>query len=383
MPTWNIAQLLLFMMLLQHAVASVIWLLTVKARIAPRVPGLHWAAASAWTGVVMALALLQPWIGTTYGHDLAVLLSPGIFILVRLGIHILFRTPRQDVEHFGVIAVALACGLGGMLLDAPSQWPIVYSALLSAFSLWRCASCVQVAAEKELGAGSARFVLLPLRLMAMVFMVRAASALIASDTLGVPLSIASPSNVVVLALFFTASIVFHLILGMTVALRLVARLKNLSQRDPLTGLLNRRGLQEQRLVGAGGSVALVALDVDHFKRINDTYGHAIGDRALQHLAELVRRTLRSSDLAARVGGEEFVLLMPGVDQEQALQTAERLRVCIASQPLRLTDLKLPMTVSLGVACGRSEDDCDLLIARADEALYRAKAAGRNRIELAR
>jgi diguanylate cyclase (GGDEF)-like protein len=75
--------------------------------------------------------------------------------------------------------------------------------------------------------------------------------------------------------------------------------------------------------------------------------------------------------------------MPGVDQEQALQTAERLRVCIASQPLRLTDLKLPMTVSLGVACGRSEDDCDLLIARADEALYRAKAAGRNRIELAR
>jgi diguanylate cyclase (GGDEF)-like protein len=270
-----------------------------------------------------------------------------------------------------------------MLLEAPSEWPIVYSALLSAFSLWRCASCVEVAAEKELGAASARFVLLPLRLMAVVFLVRAASALIASDTLGVPLSVASPSNVVVLALFFTASIVFHLILGMTVALRLVARLKNLSQRDPLTGLLNRRGLQEQRLVGPSGSVALVALDVDHFKRINDTYGHAIGDRALQHLAELVRRTLRSSDLAARVGGEEFVLLMPGLDQEQALQTAERLRVCIASQPLRLVDLQLPMTVSLGIAFGRSEDDCDHLIARADEALYRAKAAGRNRIELAR
>jgi hypothetical protein len=96
--------------------------------------------------------------------------------------------------------------------------------------------------------------------MAMVFVVRAACALIAPETLGLSLSVESPSNVVVLALFFTASIVFHLILGMTVALRLVARLKNLSQRDPLTGLLNRRGLQEQRIVGASGSVALLGIE---------------------------------------------------------------------------------------------------------------------------
>jgi diguanylate cyclase (GGDEF)-like protein len=117
-------------------------------------------------------------------------------------------------------------------------------------------------------------------------------------------------------------------------------------------------------------------DVDHFKRINDTYGHERGDRVLVELAGRLRAVLRATDVAYRVGGEEFVLLLPGRDGAAAVRVAERVRRAVSDVPVA----GLPLTVSAGVATTRAgEGSLPDLLSRADDALYAAKAAGRNRV----
>jgi len=128
--------------------------------------------------------------------------------------------------------------------------------------------------------------------------------------------------------------------------------------------------------------ALVMFDIDHFKQINDTYGHAAGDDVLRELGARTMNSVRRVDLAARVGGEEFVVVMPETDLANAAAVAERLRVAVAKEPftVRATGEKLAVTVSIGVAAAiASGDHRDGLLKRTDEALYSAKKAGRNRV----
>jgi diguanylate cyclase (GGDEF)-like protein len=161
-------------------------------------------------------------------------------------------------------------------------------------------------------------------------------------------------------------------------------MQQLSLTDALTGLLNRSGMQHEaarRLLRAAHQrmpVAALLFDVDHFKRINDSHGHPAGDQVLRLLAERTRSALRSDELIARHGGEEFMVLLLGADAESAQATAERLRLAVAQQPFAFEALRLDVTVSLGIA--HSQDlghDLDALIAAADTAMYEAKRAGRN------
>ena len=123
------------------------------------------------------------------------------------------------------------------------------------------------------------------------------------------------------------------------------------------------------------------LDADHFKSVNDRYGHPVGDQALQALAIIGRRLLREVDLFARIGGEEFAILLPQTDHAAALNVAERLRQAIIDQPIVTEDGPLRLTVSLGLASlGSAPADLDELLRRADVALYQAKQNGRNRVE---
>ena len=169
-------------------------------------------------------------------------------------------------------------------------------------------------------------------------------------------------------------------------------LERVSRTDPLTGLANRRQRDSrlidewERALRNGGPLAVVAIDVDHFKRFNDTHGHAEGDRCLKAVAEMLMAGVRGPiDLAARHGGEEFMLILPGVDQAGAASIAERVRVMVATCSSD-AGFGLPekVTISLGVAAihpvsGRSVHE---LTIAADAALYRAKMNGRNRYELA-
>ena len=156
--------------------------------------------------------------------------------------------------------------------------------------------------------------------------------------------------------------------------------------DPLTGLLNRRTAMKRLEAETGAALqngtplSLVLIDLDHFKTINDRYGHANGDRVLQHFAASGHRQLRGGDIFARIGGEEFLVLMPGAGLGEATDAIERLRRHIAREENRL-DLCCAYTMSAGVAeyCGNAAED---LFERADRALYRAKHHGRDRIEQA-
>jgi diguanylate cyclase (GGDEF)-like protein len=157
--------------------------------------------------------------------------------------------------------------------------------------------------------------------------------------------------------------------------------------DPLTGVLNRRALdrllarETDRCEAQGGMVSVLALDLDHFKAVNDTHGHAVGDEALRAFARRIRGPLRQSDHLARVGGEEFIVLLPGAPLSNAHEIAERLRAIVAEAPL--VDVpRVAVTVSIGVAAFRPGDGGTDLLARADAAAYEAKRSGRDRVVLA-
>ncbi len=157
--------------------------------------------------------------------------------------------------------------------------------------------------------------------------------------------------------------------------------------DHLTGLANRRAffeagaLELQRWARAPRPLAVVMIDADHFKRVNDVHGHAAGDAVLRHLAAGLSATFRSQDEVARLGGEEFIVLLPGTTQEGAANVAERLCRHIAAQTVMVDGVAIRYTVSAGVATmDNGVDGLDALIQRADQAMYAAKAGGRNRVE---
>ncbi|WP_406234341.1 diguanylate cyclase [Isoptericola jiangsuensis] len=159
----------------------------------------------------------------------------------------------------------------------------------------------------------------------------------------------------------------------------IGTLNRASRTDPMTGLLNRRGLQNalEMLQAQGVPFAIVALDIDRFKAINDGHGHDVGDAAIVHIAEQMRRHSRESDVLCRAGGEEFLVLLPGVSVVAAQQTAERLRQAIAGQPFAPVG---NITVSLGVAHFPTfHADVEQALRLADKALYLAKEQGRNRV----
>jgi diguanylate cyclase (GGDEF)-like protein/PAS domain S-box-containing protein len=166
---------------------------------------------------------------------------------------------------------------------------------------------------------------------------------------------------------------------------LESRLRQRATHDPLTGALNRSGFFRiaKRELDRGGPdrhpMGLLLLDVDHFKYINDRFGHQAGDRVLQALVAELRRGLREEDLLGRYGGEEFIVLLPEVDVEHFEHIAERLRHGIESMRLPGDDGDVSLTISLGGALRRSGEDIDRMIGRADKSLYRAKQAGRNRV----
>jgi len=166
-----------------------------------------------------------------------------------------------------------------------------------------------------------------------------------------------------------------------------ARLEELAMKDELTGMPNRRAffavasrdLHKARRYST--PIAFIMLDIDHFKEINDEYGHDFGDAALVQVASTIAAGVRDVDVAARLGGEEFGILMPFTDVKDATAIAERIRIAVEACCAEIKGKRLCITVSAGVADDlKGEHGLDRLMKRADEALYRAKTAGRNRTE---
>jgi diguanylate cyclase (GGDEF)-like protein len=158
-------------------------------------------------------------------------------------------------------------------------------------------------------------------------------------------------------------------------------LRVMAETDELTGALNRGGFLKRcaRELGKGEVAAVLIADLDHFKLINDTYGHAAGDRVLTAFVGQMRAALGDDALIGRLGGEEFAVLLPGCDGSSAAAVAERLRLAMAARPVAWDETVIAATVSIGVAGHRRGETFEMALRHADEALYRAKKTGRNRI----
>ncbi|MDD5388241.1 MAG: diguanylate cyclase [Gallionellaceae bacterium] len=168
-----------------------------------------------------------------------------------------------------------------------------------------------------------------------------------------------------------------------------AEMIHLATTDPLTGVANRRRFLDQmelelaRFQRYGEPTSLLIIDIDYFKRVNDSYGHAVGDSVLCHLASLANALLRRNDLFGRLGGEEFGILLPATRADGAAEFAERLRLYVSDNPAQVDQVSIAFTISIGVTEFNAGDDHpDHVLARADTALYRAKENGRNRVDVA-
>ena len=165
----------------------------------------------------------------------------------------------------------------------------------------------------------------------------------------------------------------------------LAELSTLVRTDPLTGIANYRyfilALEQEmeRTLRSGQPTTLIMLDIDHFKQVNDQWGHEVGNQALVHISKLMQQALRKLDIACRYGGEEFAIILPNTDLRASIPVAERLRQAIAETPMQIDDQQLQLTVSLGIDSFAKavEMPVEKLVAGADQYLYQAKQEGRN------
>ena len=180
----------------------------------------------------------------------------------------------------------------------------------------------------------------------------------------------------------TVFLIFMLVSERTVSAHKVA-----ASCDPLTGMFNRRGFAEatsrmiEREAKAGRPITVMIFDIDHFKSINDRFGHPAGDEILKLFATVISHTLRITDLTGRIGGEEFAAMLPS-SMEEALHAAERVREAFATSGIEVDNAPVETTVSIGVSGGPAGTELDVLLAAADTALYQAKRSGRNRVQAA-
>ena len=165
-------------------------------------------------------------------------------------------------------------------------------------------------------------------------------------------------------------------------------IERLVKYDTLTGLLNRRSILERLNEYLNYSLryhenfSIIMLDIDHFKNVNDSYGHLVGDDVLESIAEMITNSLRKTDIAGRYGGEEFIIILPHTNLSTGKQIAERIRCNIESARMTANcDLCFSVTISQGLSCLKKHDTTTSLISRADDALYKAKSNGRNKVEV--
>jgi diguanylate cyclase (GGDEF)-like protein len=246
-----------------------------------------------------------------------------------------------------------------------------------------------VARHTKLSPGVMLIIIAPVLLTMGLFALRPLLVVIGADSSQVDFEGTSPFAIASSLVFLLLLGAFNFSLASLVLGALFERLRRLSATDQLTGLANRRvmmhRLEEEhaRYLRSGQVYAIVMMDLDNFKRVNDVYGHGVGDEVLRELARMLKESQRRTDTLARVGGEEFMLLMPMTDTDGALVQARRFCSRVAETKVMTKGGELQLTLSLGVAEVLAGDtSADVVVTRADTALYRAKALGRNRVEFA-
>ncbi|MDG0856229.1 GGDEF domain-containing protein [Roseateles puraquae] len=367
------------------ATATIVWLaMALVARVAPRA-SLALACSNAAAAGSLTLHALRGQLPDTFTYWPSDLLIITSFAL--LGAAVSDITTRRLAWRASA-AVVLIAALA--LLQLPYEGDLRWQSRIVSVAGASLALMAGLRARRSLGHRtdgrlSPAPLTLPLFLIAVLMGARAVETFINpghTPDMRVPTGF----NLV----FLWGSLVLTLLQNATAAfmvmMRLILRIERLLERDPLTGTLNRRAFDaalEQAHAGflRGRGYALVMIDMDRFKHLNDTLGHAAGDAALRQMVEELRPCIREVDRFGRLGGEEFCLLLTDTDLTGAALVAERMRMLVEEAPLRWAAQDWPLSASFGIAEAEPGDaDARAVLARADAALYRAKSQGRNLVQ---
>lgn len=345
----------------------------------------HWAAGNFCTG--LALSLSYNHLTLTHGEFSlitgATLMGAGVGLLFN-GIQVFKNNQCNPYLPWLLGLLILVLDIWVVLLHPDIHARVIANSLIFGLSNAACARALFVHVEQPLrtaywitGASFTVVAVLFLARALVVFFAPANSYTLYSQTMLNPTT------------FFIGSVAqMCLAFGLVLMLnyRLATDLQKLAACDPLTGALNRRSLEQEaarlsaRCMRTGDVLGIMMIDVDHFKSINDRYGHQIGDQVLKRLAEVAQKTIRIDDYFARYGGEEFCILLPSTAEKDAWALADRLRHTFERLELEFDGETISSTVSIGVSDSiHGGIEFSSLVAAADQAMYRAKQEGRNRV----
>jgi diguanylate cyclase (GGDEF)-like protein len=342
-----------------------------------------WAAADLlFAGAAFVTSARAQW-HTLFALVLPNVLHLGALVLLHAGLRAYLGRPVPWREHTLVvggatllIAIAHASGWAQLRL-------VVYS-LAAAWLLLRVAQAVRDGLRGEVDARCIAIIAAPPLLGAALHVGRAGHGLVAPAA-----TLATLQPTAFNTGLHWATLVLALLMNLAVAgfigARQLVRIRALTQTDPLTGAYNRRAIErmvQQHCTGQqrhGMPLSVVYFDLDHFKALNDRYGHVGGDAALRHAVGVVQASCRAGDIVGRLGGEEFCVVLPFTDLAGACLMGERMRRALDETPFALGGQLVTMSASFGAACADGDEllDAPALLARADRAMYDAKAAGRN------
>ncbi|WP_337880766.1 GGDEF domain-containing protein [Rheinheimera sp.] len=377
------AQLLIWFVFLLAIVAGVAWaLMTSPLRVAPKASGRFFV-----TNLLLALGVFLLLLGQTHAYwaiwlasDLLILAS---FAFLGWGLQHLFKqesTTRRD----SLLLAGCAALMLSMYLSASINTELgVLFCLMASYLLGQASHHKFIAIRQNFNSLAASLMALPLLLTALLFVARAiALVVLPAEHQGV-LSHSSEQGLPMLWTYVVLVLAVNATVFGGALARLVAKIRLMAEHDQLTGLYNRRAvlkklhqchddLQKQQI-----PYGLILLDLDHFKQINDSYGHDAGDAALLQCARTLRQSVRPNDILSRYGGEEFLLVLPDCAEAYVAAVAERVCQAIGQSPLQWQQQELQLSASLGHIWADPDLTVDQLLTLADKAMYKAKGAGRN------
>ncbi len=372
-----------------QGVLAVVWLLGARVTGVQRTAALYWAAFALASAISFVLLIFAR-------HGSTPLQTEGLracgniigvvaFIALRRGVVRFADRPAKARWDMLAIVIIVGATAVGLMPDGGRLRVGIFSATVG-WIFVAMAHHLHAHARVRLHLRHPWLLASPCLCAAAAAWSRALTAVLSTTQLSNEAAASVGLDVRAAIVYMVLALAFHAMLVSLVVGKLLAELQHKARHDSLTGLLNRRAMEEaigtqmQRGRRTGETHSLLMLDLDHFKSINDCFGHSIGDLALQHVATILQANVRTIDYVARVGGEEFLVLMPGASLDAARPAAERLREQLAADSLQLQGASVDLSVSIGIAqWADTSEDMSRLLVRADSALYQAKAQGRNRV----
>lgn len=380
MPATSATEVAFLVVAVVQGVFALLWAIG-AGLVTARRPLMYW---SAWAGLS---AMTWFTLGLTFESPplLGVLIGVAGVIALERGVSTFTARPCRNRLHIALPLIVVIANLS--LVDPQTRhFQAVFNYGVLTWLYANVSADMYSYARQALRWRWAVLLAVPVALGALICALRVVSALIDPSSVTQVMAADSALNLRTAFVAVALAMTLHATLVGLVVARLVSELQHLSSHDALTGLLNRRAMEEaldaqfKRSVRTREPFAVMMLDLDHFKRINDRHGHPVGDEALKHVAALLRTEMRGSDSLGRFGGEEFVLLLPNTPMDQAERVAEKLRELLHRSPLANEATSITLSASIGVAQWHGEsEDISRVLSRADAALFQAKVQGRNRV----